>query len=62
MLADITNLVVKKLDRTFKETFDETFTSQLKPNTKELKEIKRETAKVIKDALQNKLKQTAIET
>ena len=62
MLADITNLVVKKLDRTFKETFDETFTSQLKPNTKELKEIKRETAKVIKDALQNKLKQRAIET
>ena len=62
MLADITNLVVKKLDRTFKETFDETFTSQLKPNTKELKEIKRETAKVIKYALQNKLKQTAIET
>ena len=53
---------MKKLDRTFKETFDETFTSQLKPNTKELKEIKRETAKVIKDALQNKLKQTAIET
>ena len=62
MLADITNLVVKKLDRTFKETFDETFTSQLKPNTKELKEIKRETAKVIKDTLQNKLKQRAIET
>ena len=55
VLADITNLVVKKLDQTFKETFNETFTSQLKPNTKQLKEIKRETAKVIKDNLQNKL-------
>ena len=30
---DITNLVVKKLDQTFKETFNETFVSQLKPNT-----------------------------
>ena len=61
MLADITNLVVKKLDQTFKETFNGTFTSQLKPNTEQLQEIKRETAKVIKDDLQNKLKQMAIE-
>ena len=61
-LADIRNLVVKKLDQTFKETFNETFTLQLKPNTKQLKEIKRETAKVIKDDLQNKLKQRAVET
>ena len=62
VLVDVTNLVVKKLDQTFKETFNETFTSQLKPNTKQLKEIKRETAKVIKDDLQNKLKQRAVET
>ena len=62
MLADIRNLVVTKLDQTFKETFNETFTSQLKPNTKQLKEIKRETAKVIKEDLQNKLKQRAVET
>ena len=62
VLPDITNLVVKKLDQTFKETFNETFTSQLKPNTKQLKEVKRETAKVIKDNLQNKLKQRAVET
>ena len=61
MLADITNLVVTKLDQTFKETFNETLTSQLKPNTKPLKEIKRETAKVINDDLQNKLKQRAVE-
>ena len=60
LLADITNLVVKKLDQTFKETFNETFT--LQPNTKQLKEIKRETAKVVKDDLQNKLKQRAVET
>ena len=62
VLADITNLVVKELDQTFKETFNETFTSQLKPNTKQLKEIKHETAKVIKDDLQDKLKQRAVET
>ena len=62
MLADITNLVVTKLDQTFKETFNETLTLQLKPNTKPLKEIKRETAKVINDDLQNKLKQRAVET
>ena len=43
VLADITNLVVKKLDQTFKETFNESFLSQLKPKTKQLKEIKRET-------------------
>ena len=49
VLADITNLVVKKQDQTFKETFNETFSSQLKPNTKQPKEIKRETSKVIKD-------------
>ena len=53
---------MQKLDQTFKETFNEIFTSQLKPNTKQLKEIKRETAKVIKDDLQNKLKQRAVET
>ena len=62
VLADLTNLVVKKLDQTFKETFNETFTSQLKRNTKQIKEIKRETAKVVKDDLQNKLKQRAVET
>ena len=62
MLADVTNLVVKKLDQTFKETFNETFMQQLKPNTKQLKEIKRETAKIIKDDLQNKLKQRVVET
>ena len=62
VLADITNLVVKKLDQTFKETFNESFLSQLKPKTKQLKEIKRETVKVIKDNLQNKLKQRVIET
>ena len=62
LLADITNLVVKKLDQTFKETFNEAFTLQLKPNTKQLKEIKRETAKVVKDDLQNKLKQRVVET
>ena len=43
VLADITNLVVKKLDQTFKETFNESFLLQLKPKTKQLKEIKRET-------------------
>ena len=43
VLADIKNLVVKKLDQTFKETFNESFLSQLKPKTKQLKEIKRET-------------------
>ena len=62
MLADVTNLVVKKLDQTFKETFNETFMQQLKPNTKQLKEIKRKTAKIIKDDLQNKLKQRVVET
>ena len=62
VLADVTNLVVKKLDQTFKETFNEAFMQQLKPNTKQLKEMKRETAKIIKDDLQNKLKQRAVET
>ena len=62
LLADITNLVVKKLDQTLKETFNESFLSQLKPKTKQLKEIKRETVKVIIDNLQNKLKQRVIET
>ena len=59
---DITNLVAKKLDQTFKETFNETFVSQLKPNTKQLREIKHETVKVIKDNLLNKLKQWAVKT
>ena len=62
VLADVTNLVVKKLDQTFKETFNEAFMQQLKPKTKQLKEMKRETAKIIKDDLQNKLKQRAVET
>ena len=62
VLADVTNLVVKKLDQTFKETFNEAFMQQLKSNTKQLKEMKRETAKIIKDDLQNKLKQRAVET
>ena len=53
---------MKKLDQTLKETFNESFLSQLKPKTKQLKEIKRETVKVIKDNLQNKLKQRVIET
>ena len=62
LLADITNLVVKKVDQTVKETFNEIFTLQLKAITKQLEEIKCETAIVIKDNLQNKLKQRTVET
>ena len=34
VLAAITNTLVKTLDNYFKKVFDETFTSQLKPNSK----------------------------
>ena len=34
VLADITNTLVKTLNNSFKNVFNETFTSQLKPNSK----------------------------
>ena len=62
LLTEITNLVVKKVYQTVKEMFHEISTLQLKPSTKQLEEIKYETAIVIKDDLQNKLKQRTVET
>ena len=62
LLTEITNLVVKKVYQTVKEMFNEISTLQLKPSTKQLEEIKYETAIVIKDDLQNKLKQRTVET
>ena len=36
LLADITNTLVKTLNSSFKKVFNETFTSQLKPNSKQI--------------------------
>ena len=36
LLADITSTLVKTLNSSFKKVFNETFTSQLKPNSKQI--------------------------
>ena len=62
VLADITNTLVKTLDNSFKNVFIEKFTSQLKPNSKQIREVVRGTAKAIKEDTKNKWDDRVVET
>ena len=59
VLADIT---LVKTDNSFKNVFDETFTSQLKPNSKQIREVVRGTAKAVKEDIENKWDERVVET
>ena len=62
VLADITNTLVKTLNNSFKNVFNETFTSQLKPNSKQIREVVRGTAKAVKEDIENKWDERVVET
>ena len=62
VLADITNTLVKTLNKSFKNIFNETFTSQLKPNSKQIREVVRGTAKAFKEDIENKWDERVVET
>ena len=62
VLADITNTLVKTLDNSFKNVVNETFTSQLKPNSKQIRKVVRRTAKAVKEDIENKWDERAVET
>ena len=62
VLADITNTLVKTLDNSFKNVFNETFTFQLKPNSKQIREVVRGTAKAVKEDIENKWGKRVVET
>ena len=61
-LADITNTLVKTLDNSFKNVFFEKFTSQLKPNSKQIREVVRGIAKAAKEDIENKWDERVVET
>ena len=61
-MADITNTLVKTLNNLFKNVFNETFTSQLKPNSKQIREVVRGTAKAVKEDIENKWDERVVET
>ena len=60
VLADIT--LVKILNNFFKNVFNETFTSQLKPNSKQIREVERGTAKSIKENIESRWDQRFVKT
>ena len=62
VLADITNTLVKTLDNSFKNVVKETFTSQLKSNSKQIRKILRGTAKAVKEDIENKWDERVVET
>ena len=62
VLADTTNTLVKTLNNSFKNVFNETFTSQLKPNSKQIREVVRGTAKAVKEDIENKWDERVVET
>ena len=62
VLADITNTLVKTLDNSFKNVVNETFTSQLKPNSKQIRKVVRRTAKAVKEDIENKWDERVVET
>ena len=62
VLPDITNTLVKTLDNSFKNVFNETFASQLKPNSKQIWEVVRGTAKAVKEDIENKWEERVVET
>ena len=53
---------MKTLDNSFKNVFDETFTSQLKPKSKQIREVVRGTAKAVKEDIENKCDERVVET
>ena len=53
---------MKTLDNPFKNVFNETFTSQLKPNSKHIREVVRGTAKAVKEDIENKWDERVVET
>ena len=62
LLAHITNILVKTLNSFFKKVFNETFTSQLKPNSKQIQDVLHRTAKTITKDLENKWDEKVVET
>ena len=62
LLAHITNILVKTLNSFFKKIFNETFTSQLKPNSKQIQEALHGTAKTITKDIENKWVERVVET
>ena len=61
ILADITNTLVKTWDNSFRNLFNETFTSQLKPNSKQIREVVCGTAKAVKEDIENKWGKRVVE-
>ena len=53
---------MKTLNSFFKKVFNETFTSQLKPNSKQIQEVFHGTAKTIIKDIENKWDEKVIET
>ena len=62
VLADITNTLVKILDNSFKNVFNEMIKFQLKPNSKQIREVVCGTAKAVKDDIENKYDEKVVET
>ena len=62
LLADITNTLVKTLNSSFKKVFNETFTFQLKPNSKQIQEVLHGTAKTFTEDIQKKWDERVVET
>ena len=62
LLANITNTLMKTLNSSFKKVFNETFTSQLKPNSKQIQDVLHRTAKTITKDLENKWDEKVVET
>ena len=61
VLVDITNTLVKTLNSSFKNVLNETFTSQLKNNSKQIPELVRVTAKAVNDDIENKWNERVVE-
>ena len=62
LLADTTNTLVKTLNSSFEKVFNETFTSQLKPNSKQIQEVLHGTDKTITKDIENKWDESVAET
>ena len=62
LMAEITNTFVKTLDNSFKNAFNETLTSQLKPNSKQIQEVLHGTAKGVSVDIENKWDERVVAT
>ena len=62
LLANITNTLMKILNSSFKKLLNETFTSQLKPNWKQIQEVLHGTAKTITKDIENEWDEKVVET